>query len=99
MGVWARHPPVGPTRSSSAPKTPAAPWHAPLILGLRAICVPLACGNTVVLKGSENCPRTHQLIVRGAKLLCGGKAEREPLINSPHPVRRDRKQPLCCSCV
>jgi benzaldehyde dehydrogenase (NAD) len=23
----------------------------------------LACGNTVILKGSENCPRTHQLII------------------------------------
>jgi acyl-CoA reductase-like NAD-dependent aldehyde dehydrogenase/ABC-type branched-subunit amino acid transport system ATPase component len=40
-----------------------APWNAPVILGVRALCVPLACGNTVVLKGSENCPRTHQLIV------------------------------------
>jgi benzaldehyde dehydrogenase (NAD) len=40
-----------------------APWNAPIILGVRAICVPLACGNTVVFKGSENCPRTHQLIV------------------------------------
>lgn len=40
-----------------------APWNAPVILGVRAICVPLACGNTVILKGSENCPRTHQLIV------------------------------------
>ena len=41
-----------------------APWNAPVILGVRAICVPLACGNTVVLKGSENCPRTHQIIVQ-----------------------------------
>ncbi|MDH4391524.1 MAG: aldehyde dehydrogenase [Aquabacterium sp.] len=40
-----------------------APWNAPVILGVRAICVPLACGNTVVFKGSENCPHTHQLIV------------------------------------
>jgi len=39
-----------------------APWNAPIILGVRAIATPLACGNTVVLKGSENCPRTHQLI-------------------------------------
>ncbi|MFZ9543053.1 MAG: aldehyde dehydrogenase family protein, partial [Hylemonella sp.] len=38
-------------------------WNAPIILGVRAICVPLACGNTVVMKGSENCPRTHQLII------------------------------------
>ncbi len=40
-----------------------APWNAPVILATRAIAVPLACGNTVVLKGSENCPRTHQLII------------------------------------
>ncbi|MCY1163950.1 MAG: aldehyde dehydrogenase [Pseudomonadota bacterium] len=40
-----------------------APWNAPVILAVRAIATPLACGNTVVLKGSENCPRTHQLIV------------------------------------
>jgi benzaldehyde dehydrogenase (NAD) len=41
-----------------------APWNAPVILGVRAIATPLACGNTVVLKGSENCPRTHQLIAQ-----------------------------------
>lgn len=40
-----------------------APWNAPIILGTRAIATPLACGNTVILKGSENCPRTHQLII------------------------------------
>ncbi len=39
-----------------------APWNAPIILGVRAIAVPLACGNTVVLKASEQCPRTHSLI-------------------------------------
>ena len=39
-----------------------APWNAPVILGVRAIATPLACGNTVVLKASETCPRTHALI-------------------------------------
>ena len=39
-----------------------APWNAPVILGVRAIATPLACGNTVVLKASEICPRTHALI-------------------------------------
>jgi benzaldehyde dehydrogenase (NAD) len=39
-----------------------APWNAPVILGVRSIATPLACGNTVIFKGSENCPRTHQLI-------------------------------------
>ena len=40
-----------------------APWNAPIILGVRAIATPLACGNTVVLKASEVCPRTHGLII------------------------------------
>ncbi|HNV90668.1 MAG TPA: aldehyde dehydrogenase family protein, partial [Thauera aminoaromatica] len=40
-----------------------APWNAPVILGVRAIATPLACGNTVVLKGSELCPATHGLII------------------------------------
>jgi benzaldehyde dehydrogenase (NAD) len=40
-----------------------APWNAPIILGVRAIAVPLACGNSVILKASENCPRTHSLII------------------------------------
>ncbi|MBV8912361.1 MAG: aldehyde dehydrogenase family protein, partial [Acetobacteraceae bacterium] len=39
-----------------------APWNAPVILGVRAIAMPLACGNTVVLKASEACPATHSLI-------------------------------------
>jgi benzaldehyde dehydrogenase (NAD) len=40
-----------------------APWNAPIILGVRAIATPLACGNAVILKASELCPRTHALIV------------------------------------
>ncbi|MDQ0027337.1 benzaldehyde dehydrogenase (NAD) [Variovorax paradoxus] len=40
-----------------------APWNAPVILGVRAIATPLACGNTVVFKGSELSPATHGLIV------------------------------------
>ena len=39
-----------------------APWNAPVILGVRALAMPLACGNTVILKASEICPRTHRLI-------------------------------------
>jgi benzaldehyde dehydrogenase (NAD) len=41
-----------------------APWNAPVILGTRAVATPLAYGNTVVLKASEQCPRTHAAIVR-----------------------------------
>jgi acyl-CoA reductase-like NAD-dependent aldehyde dehydrogenase len=39
-----------------------APWNAPIILGVRAVASPLACGNAVVLKSSELCPATHRLI-------------------------------------
>ncbi|MEO6085619.1 MAG: aldehyde dehydrogenase family protein, partial [Umezawaea sp.] len=33
-----------------------SPWNAPLILSARAVAMPLAVGNTVVLKPSENAP-------------------------------------------
>ncbi|MFD9739969.1 aldehyde dehydrogenase family protein [Umezawaea sp. NPDC059074] len=33
-----------------------SPWNAPLILGIRAVAVPIAVGNTVVLKPSEDAP-------------------------------------------
>ncbi|WP_105386463.1 aldehyde dehydrogenase [Neorhizobium alkalisoli] len=39
-----------------------APWNAPIILGVRAVAMPVACGNTAVLKASELCPGTHRLI-------------------------------------
>lgn len=39
-----------------------APWNAPIILGTRALATPLACGNSVILKASEQCPATHHLI-------------------------------------
>jgi vanillin dehydrogenase len=41
-----------------------APWNAPVILSTRAVASPLALGNTVVLKASEQCPRTHAAVVR-----------------------------------
>ena len=50
-----------------------APWNAPVILGVRAIATPLACGNTVVLKGSEICPRDASPDRRG---LPRGRARR-----------------------
>src|SRR5690606_20867195 len=40
-----------------------APWNAPIILAVRAMATALACGNSVILKASEICPRTHELIV------------------------------------
>ncbi|MEA2907155.1 MAG: vanillin dehydrogenase [Alphaproteobacteria bacterium] len=57
-----------PHTSSMTVRQPAgvvlgiAPWNAPVILGVRAIAMPLACGNTVILKASELSPATHRLI-------------------------------------
>ncbi len=39
-----------------------APWNAPIILGVRSFAMPIACGNTVVMKASEKCPGLHRLI-------------------------------------
>ncbi len=39
-----------------------APWNAPVILGIRAVAMALACGNSVILKASEICPETHSII-------------------------------------
>ncbi len=39
-----------------------APWNAPVALAVRAVAMPLACGNTTILKASEICPRTHRLV-------------------------------------
>ena len=43
-----------------------APWNAPVILGVRSIAVPLAVGNTVVMKASEICPAVQALIAHPA---------------------------------
>jgi vanillin dehydrogenase len=39
-----------------------APWNAPMILGMRAVATPIAYGNSVVLKASEESPGTHLAI-------------------------------------
>jgi acyl-CoA reductase-like NAD-dependent aldehyde dehydrogenase len=41
-----------------------APWNAPVILATRAVATPLAYANTVVLKASELCPRTHAAVAQ-----------------------------------
>src|SRR2546423_6252892 len=41
-----------------------APWNAPVILGTRAVAMPLAHGNTVLLNASGRCTRTHAEIAR-----------------------------------
>ncbi|KAL5339305.1 Aldehyde/histidinol dehydrogenase [Aspergillus crustosus] len=39
-----------------------APWNAPFILGTRAVALPLAAGNTTILKGSELSPKCFWVI-------------------------------------
>jgi acyl-CoA reductase-like NAD-dependent aldehyde dehydrogenase len=39
-----------------------APWNAPMILGGRAVAIPIVYGNTVVFKASEESPSTHLAI-------------------------------------
>jgi acyl-CoA reductase-like NAD-dependent aldehyde dehydrogenase len=39
-----------------------APWNGAGVLAARAIAYPIVCGNTVVFRGSELSPRSHQLI-------------------------------------
>ncbi|MFD8819239.1 aldehyde dehydrogenase family protein [Streptomyces sp. NPDC059627] len=40
-----------------------SPWNAPVILGVRAVAAPLAAGNTVVLKPSEDAPLSCGLFI------------------------------------
>jgi acyl-CoA reductase-like NAD-dependent aldehyde dehydrogenase len=40
-----------------------SPWNAPVVLGVRAAAAPMAAGNTVVLKPSENAPLSAGLLV------------------------------------
>ncbi|KAJ6491282.1 Aldehyde/histidinol dehydrogenase [Mycena vitilis] len=41
-----------------------APWNAPFALTVRAIAVPVMCGNTIVIKSSEYSPRSQALAVQ-----------------------------------
>jgi len=60
-----------------------APWNAPVILGMRAIAMPLACGNTVVLKGSELCPGVHALIGSALQQAGLGDGVVNVILNAP----------------
>ncbi|MFD1214382.1 aldehyde dehydrogenase family protein [Arthrobacter sp. GCM10027362] len=48
-----------------------SPWNAPIILGTRAIAIPLAVGNTVVMKPSEDAPLACGLFIADALLEAG----------------------------
>lgn len=57
-----------PGTLSMTVRTPAgvvfsmAPWNGAGVLAARAIAYPIVCGNTVVFRGSEYSPRSHELI-------------------------------------
>ena len=70
------HQPVGEVLSTSSPgaismsiRQPAGvvasftPWNTPIILGIRSVAVPLAVGNTVVMKPSEQSPMSAGLFL------------------------------------
>ena len=65
-----------------------APWNAPVILGVRAIAAPLACGNTVVLKGSEICPHVHRLIGEACRDAGLGEGVVNVVSNAPADASR-----------
>ncbi|WP_292043094.1 MULTISPECIES: aldehyde dehydrogenase family protein [unclassified Brevundimonas] len=66
-----------PGVSSYAKKVPygviaaISPWNAPYILGIRAIAIPLAVGNTVVMKPSEDAPISCGLYLADALMEAG----------------------------
>ncbi len=65
-----------------------APWNAPVILAVRAMAMPLACGNTMVLKSSEICPCVHRLlgeVMRDAEL---GEGVVNVISNAPADATR-----------
>ncbi|KAI9737334.1 MAG: hypothetical protein M1834_009487 [Cirrosporium novae-zelandiae] len=45
-----------------------APWNCAVLLAARSIAYALAGGNTVILKGSELCPRTHYFLANCFRL-------------------------------
>lgn len=77
-----------------------APWNAPVILGVRAVATPVACGNTVVFKGSELCPATHGIIADAFRdagfppgvvnFLTNAPADAAPIVDAivSHPMLR-----------
>jgi acyl-CoA reductase-like NAD-dependent aldehyde dehydrogenase len=65
-----------------------APWNAPVALGVRSIAMPLACGNTVVFKGSEVCPRTHWLVGETFRAAGCGEGVVNVISNAPSDASR-----------
>lgn len=63
-----------------------SPWNAPLILGTRAVAIPLAVGNTVVLKPSEDAPIACGLFIADILLEAGVP---EGVINVVTSARED----------
>ena len=67
-----------------------APWNAPVILSARSVATPLAYANTVVLKASEECPRTHAAVVKRARGRRAARRRDQP--DHQRPGRRRRRR-------
>ena len=39
-----------------------APWNVPMYLSMRAVMIPIICGNAVILKSSEITPRSQSIV-------------------------------------
>ena len=48
-----------------------SPWNAPLVLGTQSIAIPLAVGNTFVMKPSEDAPITCGLLLADVLIEAG----------------------------
>lgn len=66
-----------------------SPWNAPLILGTRSVAIPLAVGNTVVLKPSEDAPIACGLFIADILLEAGIP---DGVINVITSAREDGKE-------
>lgn len=51
-------------KTAIGPVLSISPWNAPIILGTRSICAPLAAGCSVIVKSSEKSPKASDLLVR-----------------------------------
>ncbi|HEY1592244.1 MAG TPA: aldehyde dehydrogenase family protein [Solirubrobacteraceae bacterium] len=82
-----------------------APWNAPVILATRSVATPIAYANTVVLKASEICPRTHAEVARALvdaglppgviNLITNDPAQAGAVVDAliEHPAGRARARP------
>ena len=75
------------------------PWNAPIILGVRAVAAALMCGNTVVMKGSEHCPKTHEHLVDVLNSAGLPQGVLTCIINTPEDAEDTMMQLIAHPCI